>query len=605
MIVRKFISLLILCLLCLSGCHEQETEVQVNTNVASEEVESVPVNKSSNYYGKLHVDGTELLDENDDVVQLRGVSTHGINWFSEYINAELFAQIAGKTNANVVRVAMYTEGFSGYLTGDETNQAYLLEEIDQAVSYASDNDLYVIIDWHILEDENPLIYQDEAIEFFELMAQKYGDNEHVIFEICNEPNGNTNWEDISKYANQVIPVIREYSDNLILVGTPNYSQDVDEVIDHELDYANIMYTAHFYSATHHEELREKIKSANEAGIPIFVSEFGLSESSGEGDIDLKEANEWLQFLDDLNISYVMWSLSNKDESSAMINASEISVSGLEYNDFTDGGKWYLDYLKKEQETDAKDEDQADDEDQVDDEDQADEDEAEDDQAEDDQAEDGKQVAADEAEDENQAESNQSADGSEVTVSNETANAESTQTDSEMVTDETNNSTSSKTQASVQADTETSEDSSQVTESNDTSSSKPTPSEPEVVEPEVVEPEVVEPEVVEPEVTEPPVSSGSVSASVSLVNSWPGGYQYTITVTNNTSQTINSWALSANFNQSVSLGSGWNGNYSTSGSSVAISSMSYNGSLSPGQSASDIGFIVNCSSDPGIPSISVH
>lgn len=300
---------------------------------------------SSNYYGHLAVDGTHVVDSSGQIVQLQGISSHGINWFPDYVNYDLMKQIKDTTNINTFRIAMYTEDYNGYLNTDESSQQQLLQIIDDAVSYAQDLDMYIIIDWHILSDGNPLDHTEEAIAFFKLMSEKYGDIDNVIFEICNEPNGDTQWADIEKYANQVIPVIRENSNNLIIVGTPNWSQDVDSV--NKLDYDNIVYSLHFYAATHKQDLIDKAQMAIDNDIPLFVSEFGISEASGNGQIDTTSADTWIKFLGENQISYVMWNLSNKDESSALIKSDVTSTTNLSYNDLTASGQWYYDNVKKE------------------------------------------------------------------------------------------------------------------------------------------------------------------------------------------------------------------------------------------------------------------
>ena len=119
------------------------------------------------------------------------------------------------------------------------------------------------------------------------MATEFKNNDNVLYEICNEPNGNVKWDkDIKPYAEEVITKIRAIDpDSVIIVGTPTWSQDVDIVANNPItDYENIMYTLHFYAATHKEDLRNKLKNAHETGLPIFVTEFGISDASGNGTI---------------------------------------------------------------------------------------------------------------------------------------------------------------------------------------------------------------------------------------------------------------------------------------------------------------------------------
>lgn len=334
--------LVVFSLLVLSACSNGQADFSGSSESSSEAVTSTATNE--NFYGDLHVDGTKIKDEKNDVVQLKGVSTHGINYYPEYVDKELFKAIKETTNINTIRIAMYTEDYNGYLTSDEETQKELLQTIDNAVKFAQELDMYVIIDWHILTDNNPLKHKNDAVEFFTTMSEKYGDIDNVIFEIANEPSEDATWEDITNYANAVVPAIRENSDNLIIVGTPNYSQGVDIASEAPLEYENIVYSLHFYAATHKEDLIAKAQTAIDNELPIFVSEFGISEASGDGSVDTASGDVWLEFLDKNEISYVMWNLSNKAESSALINSDVTDPSTITEDDLTESGKWYFEHV---------------------------------------------------------------------------------------------------------------------------------------------------------------------------------------------------------------------------------------------------------------------
>ena len=305
------------------------TEVRPgNTSVAS---------PSAN--GALHVDGTKLVDKNGKPVILRGISTHGLAWFPDYVNLDCFRQLRREWNVNVIRLAMYTAEYGGYCSGGD--RGALKDLIDRGVRYAAEADMYVIIDWHILSDNNPNMHRDEAIAFFREMSARYANMDHVIYEICNEPNGNVTWKDIKNYAVKVIGAIRKNDpDAVILVGTPNWSQHVDiAAADPIREYDNLMYTLHFYAATHKDDLRGRMKSAVNSGLPVFVSEYGICDASGNGAIDKEQAKTWLDLLDKYGVSYVAWNLSNKNETSAILRPGCSKVSGFTADDLSDGGKW--------------------------------------------------------------------------------------------------------------------------------------------------------------------------------------------------------------------------------------------------------------------------
>ena len=288
--------------------------------------------------GRLQVSGTKLTDESGNIIQLRGVSTHGISWFPDYVNYDAFATLRDDWGANVVRIAMYPEEYNGYLSGGD--KAALKQIIDNGVNYATDLGMYVIIDWHVL-NYAPSRHTQEACDFFAEMASKYSGHDNVIYEICNEPVG-ADWNsNIKPYAETVIGTIRQFDDHsLILVGTNTWSQDVDSVVGNTLDDGNVMYVAHFYAGTHKENIRNKISTALNAGVPVFISECSICDASGNGGIDYASANEWLEFMNSNQLSFIAWSLSNKAETSALISSGCSAKSGWSDGDLSETGRWF-------------------------------------------------------------------------------------------------------------------------------------------------------------------------------------------------------------------------------------------------------------------------
>ena len=291
----------------------------------------------------LAVEGTQLVDDKGNSVQLRGVSTHGLAWYPGYVNEDCFAQLK-EWGVDVIRLAMYTGENGGYCTGGDKDS--LKKLIRDGVEYATNCGMYVIIDWHILSDGNPNTYIEESKVFFQEMSQEYADYTNVLYEICNEPNGGTSWKDVKKYAEQIIDIIRENDDDgIILVGTPNWCQYVDQAAaDPIQDCENVMYTLHFYAATHTDSLRNAMVDAINAGLPIFVSEYGICDASGNGAIDRKQANQWISVMDQYEVSYVAWNLSNKGETSALIKSSCNKLSGFAAEDLSESGKWLYSVL---------------------------------------------------------------------------------------------------------------------------------------------------------------------------------------------------------------------------------------------------------------------
>lgn len=293
--------------------------------------------------GPLHVEGTQLMSANGQPVQLRGVSTHGLSWFPEYVNQDLFDELRTDWNANVVRLALYTAEYNGYNTGGD--QAQLRQLVLDGVEYARNADLYAVVDWHTLSDGDPNAYVDAAIAYFDEMSRTLAGADNVLYEICNEPNGGTSWASVKAYAERVIPVIRANDpDAVVLVGTPEWSQRLDEAAADPLAFENVMYTLHFYAATHQQDLRDVLASAVSGGLPVFVSEFGICDASGNGAIDIASADAWVALMDQLDVSYICWNLSNKDEASALIHPSIAKTSGFAEDDLSAEGQWLFEVL---------------------------------------------------------------------------------------------------------------------------------------------------------------------------------------------------------------------------------------------------------------------
>lgn len=314
------------------------------TEPPSSEALSVDASTPYGQHGALHVENGKLTDENGNTVQLYGMSTHGIAWFPQYINYDSFRTLRDDWNTNCIRLAMYTAEYGGYCAGGDKEQ--LKQLVRDGVSYATELGMYVIVDWHILSDCDPNQNKDEAIAFFREMVEAFADNDNVLYEICNEPNGGTSWDSIKSYAEEVIPVIRaQKPDAVILVGTPTWSQEIDKAAASPLDDSNVMYTLHFYAGTHKDDLRNRLETCVQNGLPVFVSEFGMCDASGNGANDFVSTTKWLDLLNKYQISFCCWNLANKEESSSVFKASSTALSDWTDDDFNESGRWIRDYFR--------------------------------------------------------------------------------------------------------------------------------------------------------------------------------------------------------------------------------------------------------------------
>ncbi|MFP8960454.1 cellulase family glycosylhydrolase [Streptomyces nanhaiensis] len=284
--------------------------------------------------GQLKVCGVNLCNQYNRPIQLRGMSTHGIQWFGKcYNNASLDA-LAQDWKSDLFRIAMYVQE-SGY----ETDPAGFTSRVNSYVDMAEARGMYAMIDFHTLTPGDPNYNLDRAKTFFASVAARNAAKKNVIYEIANEPNG-VSWTAIKNYAEQVIPVIRAADpDAVIIVGTRGWSSlgvsdgsNETEVVDNPVNATNIMYAFHFYAASHKDNYRATLSRAA-TKLPLFVTEFGTVSATGGGAMDRASSVAWLDLLDQLKISYANWTYSDANESSAAFkpgtcNGSDYSSSGV-------------------------------------------------------------------------------------------------------------------------------------------------------------------------------------------------------------------------------------------------------------------------------------
>jgi len=324
----------------------ESTQSTEESGISASQAPAETADASTPYgqHGALHVDGANLVDASGEQMQLYGMSTHGIAWYPQYVNYDAFVTLRDDWNTNCVRLAMYTYESGGYCTdGDQENLKNLIRT---GVESAVELGMYVIVDWHVLQDQNPNTYKEQAIEFFREISAEFADYGNVLYEICNEPNSSASWSDIKSYAEEVIPVIRENApDAVIIVGTPTWSQDIDQALADPVDAENVMYALHFYAGTHKDSLRERLETCVQNGLPVFVSEFGMCDASGSGANDYDSTEQWFSLIEQYNLSFCCWSLGNKDETCCVIRPDSTLTSGWPDADLTETGLYIRDYFK--------------------------------------------------------------------------------------------------------------------------------------------------------------------------------------------------------------------------------------------------------------------
>ena len=276
----------------------------------------------------LKVSGTYIVDDVGRITQLKGMSLFWSQWSGSFWNREAIAETKA-WGATVVRAAMGVE-MGGYLSNPEAEEARVIEVVDAAIA----EDMYVIIDWHAHQE-----HRQEAVQFFSEMAKRYRNVPNVIFEIWNEPIG-VSWNQIYGYADAVVGAIRAWqADNIVIVGTPNWSQDVDAASERPLPYKNVAYALHFYAGTHRGELRAKANRAIDNGAALFVTEWGTVNAWAGGVVDVAESDRWMAFVDEHKIGWANWSLFDKPEASSALRPGVSPTGPWSDRDLTESGKY--------------------------------------------------------------------------------------------------------------------------------------------------------------------------------------------------------------------------------------------------------------------------
>lgn len=297
-----------------------------------------PASKSTAKCMRLSVDGTSLVNEEGEKVVLKGVSYGWHQMWPRFYNASSVSYLVNDWGAQVVRASMGVELKGAYLDDPQKG----IDCVQAVTDAAIDNGIYVIIDWH-----SHGIRTEEAKDFFRKMATRYKGVPNVIYEIFNEPVEDS-WEQVKAYSEAVIKVIRSIEPNaVILVGSPHWDQDVHIAADNPITGCkNIMYTLHFYANTHRQELRNRGDYALQKGLPLFVSECAAMEASGDGPIDREEWNKWLDWMQQHSLSWVVWSVSDKDETCSMLLPSASSEGNWKDEDMKEWGHMVRKELQK-------------------------------------------------------------------------------------------------------------------------------------------------------------------------------------------------------------------------------------------------------------------
>ncbi|MFB8776508.1 cellulase family glycosylhydrolase [Streptomyces broussonetiae] len=298
--------------------------------------------------GRLKVCGVQLCNQYGRPIQLRGMSSHGLQWYGHCLTDGSLDALAGDWNADVLRISLYVQE-GGY----ETNPRMFTDRVHQLIEMATARGMYALVDWHQLTPGDPHHNLDRAKTFFTEIAQRHRGKTNLLYDIANEPNG-VSWSRIKSYAEQLIPVIRAQDPATpILIGTHGWGslgvsdgRDETDVINNPVQATNIMYTFHFYAASHGQEYLNALDRASDR-IPVFVTEFGTQEASGDGADDFARAQQYLDLMGAKKISWVNWNFSDDHRSGAVFKAGTCDDNGpwAGTNALKPAGVWVRDRIR--------------------------------------------------------------------------------------------------------------------------------------------------------------------------------------------------------------------------------------------------------------------
>lgn len=315
------IPLLMLCcgISCFCNCSCNNGNRQAKSDRSFSHKEASLNGGSVSQNGFLSVKGTSLVNQHGREIILRGVSFGWHNFWPQFYSENTVSWLKEDWKCGVVRAAIGVELEGAYIDNPQAALNCLYAVVDAAIK----NDMYVLIDWH-----SHSIKLDEAKAFFQVVAEKYKDYPNIIYEIFNEPERQS-WQDVKAYSEEVIKTIREVdAENLILVGSPHWDQDIDIVADDPIKgYSNLIYSLHFYAATHKQQLRDKADAALAKGLPLMVSECAAMEASGNGPINHEQWVLWLYWMKQNKISWMAWSVADKNETCSMLLPEASSTGG--------------------------------------------------------------------------------------------------------------------------------------------------------------------------------------------------------------------------------------------------------------------------------------
>lgn len=269
----------------------------------------------------ISVKGNKFVDPDGKTVLFRGLSISDPDklQMQGHWNKEHFAQ-AKAMGTTLLRIPVHPVAWR------ERGGAEYVKLLDQAVEWATDLGMYVIIDWHSIGNPTTGVFQDpmydttreETYGFWRAMSRRYsGHNTVAFFELFNEPAafGRASWDDWKKMVEDQIAVIRDNNRQAIpLVAGFDWAYDLTPLHMNPIAAEGIGYTTHPYAHKRTQPWEPKWEEDfgfAASNYPIIATEFGGFASPSAAPASGLYSNPAygpaiIKYLESRGISWTVW-----------------------------------------------------------------------------------------------------------------------------------------------------------------------------------------------------------------------------------------------------------------------------------------------------------
>lgn len=315
------------------------------------------VNKDLYFFrGSPEKSDKHIVGNDGKPIELRGIGTHAPLQYSNLHSYEMFESLQ-RMGINLIRISVYLEDYSflnsdsikayGYLSKPEETK----KEIEKIVNYCEQLGMYVLIDWHVYSwgagSGTGIFHQDEATEFFTYFCNLYKDKSFVMWEIANEPHHQT-IEEYLPFIKTMHALIHGIIDNPIVI-TGTCKDDTltlwQTLKDNGME--DIFISPHAYGTSIDVD---RYKSLWDADFPLFNTEWGNAQSSGDGDREDARATALMKYYHNEKIPQSVWKLTDQNMTTAVLKNqgsinSEYYINGFVESDLSPAGMLYFTWFK--------------------------------------------------------------------------------------------------------------------------------------------------------------------------------------------------------------------------------------------------------------------